>query len=430
MGDKLIMSAKERKRKVICEDIKHRRLTIKEGGERMGVCERQARRIYHRYCSEGDKGLVHRSRGRQSPRAYPESFKAAVLQRYKEKYDGFGPTFAAEKLSEDDGYALHAETLRLWLKAAGLWTRRRRHKGYRRHRERKASFGELIQIDGSDHHWFGPDHPRSCLLNMVDDATGTTMAQMASGETTEVVLRTLWLWIKRYGIPKAVYVDLKSVYISPCGLKRKAIESEERETWSEFERVCQELDIKVVKAYSPQAKGRVERNHSVYQDRFVKELALKSITCHEDANQFLLKYYLPKINKKLAQPASSDKDAHRSAEAYGSIEQILCWKETRQVKNDYTIQFHNEHYQVMRHEGMTLRPKSKVEVHRHLSGRLSLWHDCRRLKYSKLKVAPKAKAPTKQCKVLGPSRSEISRRNKHKTPWGLYRGRQQTVQGT
>jgi len=135
-----------------------------------------------------------------------------VLARYEERYEGMGPTLAAEKLAEE-GLVLDHETLRRWLIATGLWQRARKRGPHRTRRPRKEHFGELVQFDGSHHAWFGPDHPRACLMNLVDDATGRTLATMDVQETTEAAMRTLWKWIERCGIPKALYCDGKAVYI-------------------------------------------------------------------------------------------------------------------------------------------------------------------------------------------------------------------------
>jgi len=278
MGDKLIMSSKERKRKVIMEGVINKQYTLKEGANRMGVSYRQAKRIFKRYKAQGDTGLLHKHRGSPSGHAKPIVLKQKVLTLYQEKYRGFGPTLAAEFMEEEESIHVNAETLRLWLKSEGLWLRQRKHSPYRHRREPKERFGEMLQIDGSDHEWFGPDEPKCCLLNMVDDATSTTLAMLDGGETTWVLLTVLMKWIKRYGVPQSVYVDLKSVYVSPS-----------QDGLSVFEEVCQKLDIKVIHAYSAQRKGRVERKHGVFQDRFVKELQLKGIKELGEANKLLEK---------------------------------------------------------------------------------------------------------------------------------------------
>lgn len=210
MGDKLIMNANERKRKVVMESIISGHYNLAEGAKRLEISYRQAKRIKARYLHAGDAGLLHKARGISSPRALPNAFKEKVLILYQTKYMGFGPTFAAEKLKEEDDCDVHRETLRLCLKAAGLRARQRKHNAHRSRRVRRDSFGELLQIDGSHHDWFGTGEHYDCLLNIVDDATGKTLSQMDTGETCRILLMTFKWWVERYGVPLAVYVDLNT----------------------------------------------------------------------------------------------------------------------------------------------------------------------------------------------------------------------------
>jgi molybdenum-dependent DNA-binding transcriptional regulator ModE len=417
MGDKLIMSAKERKRKVICEDIKRGYLSVTNAAQRMGVGYRQAKRIWKKYRENGDIGLVHKSRGKASGHAYAIDFKQKILKLYEDKYLDFGPTFAAEKMTEEDKVVMNDETLRLWLLEAKLWQPRRKRKSYRQRRARREKFGELLQIDGSDHAWFGSEYPRCCLLNIVDDATGITMSQLDYGETCKVLLGTLKSWVKKYGVPKAVYVDLKNLYVSP----RREVDDDVETTMNVFERVCQLLDIQIIKAYSPQAKGRVERNHGVYQDRFVKELKLKKITTIEEANDFLWKTYLNKVNRKFAKKPASEEDAHCSHKAYGDLNQIFCWEYNRKIRNDYTIRFDNEFYQLRKYQPIKLRESQDVEIHVHLNGNMSFWKNDYRLAYKKIKEPePKEPEAKKESDYTSAERSAIARSNKHKSPWNQY----------
>lgn len=182
----LVMNHQERQRMTICAMIKQRRITIVKGAKECQLSYRQMLRIYQKYSLEGDAGLIHGNRGRVSNRKH--SSHQEIINIYLEKYEGFGPTLAAEYLLED-GYQVNHETLRKWLIKEGLWKRHRKRNFYRQRRERKSQFGELVQIDGSIHDWFG-EGKHTCLLNMVDDATGTTLARMADGETTRVVFET------------------------------------------------------------------------------------------------------------------------------------------------------------------------------------------------------------------------------------------------
>ncbi len=210
MGDKLIMSKKERQRKSIFDLVKLGQISQLDASKRLYLSYRQTKRAYQRYLKEGDAGLVHRSRGKASPRAFSFEMKKTVLALYEEKYWDFGPTLASEKLLEDDNLKLHAETLRLWLKEAGIWQTKRQRKAHRLRRMRRLRFGELLQLDGSIHPWLPGLSTKQCLMNLIDDATGKTLALLDTGETTDAAFRLLKWWIKLHGIPMAIYVDLKS----------------------------------------------------------------------------------------------------------------------------------------------------------------------------------------------------------------------------
>lgn len=394
MGDKWIMSRKELERKSLLEAVGSGRLFLTEAAVRMKVSYRQSKRIWKRYLEEKDAGLCHRNRGKKPNNAYPESFKQKILQRYEERYNTFGPTFASEKLEEDDGLNVNAETLRLWLKKAGLWQRKRKHHIYRERRERRPAFGELLQIDGSIHRWF--DEQYHCLLNMVDDATGICLAQLDKGETTQVLLSTFLQWIKRYGIPKAVYVDLKSVYVSPKPLKEKYDDDLLiQEGFSVFEQVCKRLNIEIIRAYSPQAKGRVERKHAVFQDRLVKELNLYDIHTLESANEYLKKF-LVKVNQKFAKPQHSVPDSHRDPRPYGDLKQIFCWRYKRQLRHDWTIQFKRAYYQVKKGYEHLLKPEDFILIKCYLDGSMRFWFGEAELVYEALSFKPEPPSRSKQ----------------------------------
>src|SRR5215470_18522030 len=233
-------------------------LRLCEAAEMLELSYRQSKRIWARYRAGGAKALQHGNCGRVSNRAYGAEFRAAVLKPVQARYEDFGPTLASEHLGSDDGLAVHAETLRRWLKEAGLWQRQRRRKPYRQRREAKAHFGELVQLDGSFHEWLEGRGPRGCLMNLVDDATGTVLCRLAEQETIWAVVNVLTAWIGEYGIPMALYTDWKNVY------KRQPTEKEllrGEVPVTQFGRMCERLGIRILAASSPQAKGRVERSH-------------------------------------------------------------------------------------------------------------------------------------------------------------------------
>lgn len=417
--DILEMSYKERQRKAMVEAIKNKHFTVREAAERLDITDRQMRRILRRFECEGDKGLIHRHRGQPSNHAIHLKHKTIILELYQAKYMGFGPTLAAEKMTEEDKYPTHPETLRRWLKAAQLWDEKRKRAAYRKQRKRREQFGDLLQLDGSFHHWFGEDHPTACLMNLVDDATGTTMALMDKEETTEGAMRLLMKWIKRYGIPKSIYVDLKTVYISPKTLVLNDELNGLTAAFTHFSKACDRLGIKIIKAYSPQAKGRVERKHAVFQDRFVKELRLKNFKTIQEANQLLENKFLAVINKKFAIAPADTSNAHREAALFGDLQQIFCWEYTRQVQNDWTISFERQCYQIEKNHYPLVKAKQTIIVRQHLNKKISLWQGNNRLSFKTIESRPKSEVKIKKG-TDGVTSSKIARANKHKTPWGQY----------
>jgi hypothetical protein len=399
------MSSKERIRKVIFEDVKTKRLTLKQASERLKISYRQCRRSYKRYTELSDEGLIHASRGGTSNHQKSPLFKQEVLNYYRSNLTGFGPTLAAEKLLKA-GYPLDHETLRLWLLSEGLWVKCRRRKGYRSYRARRARFGELVQMDGSHHVWFGEE--KSCLMNMVDDATSKTHARLFEEETTEAAMRTLWSWITRYGIPLSLYTDRKNVYVT----EREATLEEQlagEEPLTAFGKACQKLGIEIVKAYSPQAKGRVERSHGVYQDRFVKELKLQNKTNIAEANAVLKNIFCEELNDRFSCLPAEVEDAHRPVPVDIDLADIFCFEDVRVVKNDWTILYNNQWYQLSKN-GYKARPKTKVTIRTRLDGTQTILFCGEKLDFKPIEKSQRLKKEViiKPCKpVYRPPREHL-----------------------
>jgi transposase len=391
----MLMNEKERLRKAIFEMVKRSRLSLKQASEQCELSYRQALRVYQSYLEKGDAGLIHQSRGQRSNRKHPH--QEAIITLYQAKYEGFGPTLAAEYLSEEDGLFVNRETLRQWLLAERLWKKQRKRSPYRKRREPKAQFGELVQIDGSIHDWFEKGE-NSCLLNMVDDATTKTLSRLDGGETTRVVFEAIWRWLEKYGIPLAFYVDLKNVYVSP-----------KDKSFSHVQVACKKLGIKIIKAYSPQAKGRVERNHGVYQDRFVKELRLRQAKSVDAGNAILESKFIDKLNNKFEKPARNSISAHRPLDG-ADLNQILCWEYERQIQHDWTFSFLGQCFQVEKPFGSCIKPKLEIKVRKHLDHSITAWHKDKQLSIREIQHRPVVQkihqlTPKKQSSAKIPDRS-------------------------
>lgn len=414
------MSKKELQRKSIFDLVKIGSITQLDASKRLCLSYRQTKRTYQRYLKEGDAGLIHRSRGQASPRAFSVPMKEKVITLYNEKYWDFGPTLASEKLLENDRIKLHAETLRLWLKEAGIWLPKRQRKAHRSRRVRRSRFGELLQLDGSIHAWFTGVETKQCLMNLIDDATGKTLSLLATGETTEAAFRLLKWWVKLHGVPMAVYVDLKSLYISPKSLRHPGEgDGVEPEWLTHFSRVCKGLGVEVIKAYSPQAKGRVERNHGVYQDRFVKELRLRDIKTIDGANQLLRDGFIDNLNDKFMKSPTSSENAHILLLAEQNLDDILCWEYTRLVSNDWVVRFENQLLQIQKSRSIHVSSKQRITVKKRLDGKITLWSKGQKIPYCFIEEQIREEKKTVSL-LSSAQRSQIARENKHKTPWGQF----------
>jgi transposase len=387
------MSTSELRRAGVLARVAAETLTLKSAAVLMEVSYRQAKRLYGRYRATGAKGLKHRSAGRASNRAAPRRLRQRVLALIRAKYSGgvdvrFGPTLAAEHLASEDGRTVDHETVRRWMLAAGLWSRARKRSPHRRRRERMAHFGELVQLDGSFHPWFEDRGPHSCLLTLVDDATGRSLGRFGAQETIWAAVGILRAWIAQYGIPRALYTDWKNVYV-------RRPNQEERETGAEpltqFGRMCAALGIKIIPASSPQAKGRIERNHGTHQDRLVKKLRRKGITDVEAANAFLEAEYWADHNRRFAQAPASTDDFHVAIPRGVQLDDVFRLEEKRTVSNDWVVRYDNRLLQIERQSG---RPpaRSTVWVYEAIDGQLEIRYRDRVMRWTE--VSPQLQTDT------------------------------------
>ena len=277
----LTMSAKELDRLEVLRRVLERRRTQAQAAEQLGLGVRQIERLCRRLRSEGPRGLVSRKRGQPSNRKLPDALRRRALDLVQSRYSDFGPTLAAEKLEAVHDVVVSVETLRRWMIDAELWVPRAQRRRVHQPRSRRSCLGELIQIDGCDHEWFEERAPRCTLLVYVDDATSRLMEmRFVPSESTFSYFEATKAYLERHGKPVAFYSDQASIF------RVNAPEERRTEGVTQFNRALSELNIDIICASTPQAKGRVERAHLTLQDRLVKELRLRDLSSIEAANAY------------------------------------------------------------------------------------------------------------------------------------------------
>lgn len=394
----LMMSAKERKRLVVLAEVKEGKLTLVAAAQVLHLGYRQMRRVWKRFQAKGDAGLMHRSRGRPGSRATPKATRTKILARYRERYPDFGPTLAVEHLAQD-GLEVDHETLRRMLIAAGLWRPGRPRQKHRQWRERKACFGQMVQLDGSHHDWFEGRRPKAVLMVMVDDATNRIKARFSEEETTHASYEVFDAWVQQRGVPQSIYVDRDSIYrCERAPTVAEQIAGEEPVT--QFGRAMALLGVELILANSPQAKGRVERCNGVLQDRLIKEMRLRGISDLEAANEYLKREFLPDYERRFSIQPASPADVHQAKPRH--LDEILSWEEERVVRKDWTISWDNRFFQIdSEHENLALAGR-RVLVRRLRCGTVQLLAEGRKLKWKELSAKPKT--PPREPRRVGRTR--------------------------
>ena len=400
------MSEEELRRVGVLARVESGELKLVDAARMLPVSYRQLKRLWRRYQAEGPEGLKHRSAGGRSNRAKPKKLRARVLRLVRAKYSGaegerFGPTLAAEHLASEDQVEVHPETLRRWMLAEGLWSRVRRSREHRRRRERRAHFGELVQMDGSFHAWCEERGPKGCLMNLVDDATGTTLARMGKEETIWTAANVLRSWIEKYGVPRALYTDWKTVYVKEP-TEQQWLRGEAART--QFGQMCERLGIRIIAANSPQAKGRVERNHGTHQDRLVKKLRRQRIKTYGEANEYLEKEYLPEHNRRFACPPAAPENYHQPAPRAQALREVFRLEAERVIGNDWVVRYENRYFQVSRGGRQYAPAKGKVKVCEWEDGRLEIRYRGQKVTWEELAARPEPRekaADTKKSKPYG-----------------------------
>lgn len=380
--DIIRVSREELKRLEIIHKVIDKKLKQKEAARILSLTTRQVRRIVDKLEKRGDTAIAHRKRGRPSNRKFSERFREEVLELVKGKYHDFGPTFASEKLLENEGIKVSKETVRQWMIGEHIWIPRKSREIENTHqwRRRKDCSGEMVQTDGSQHDWLEGRGPQITLLGYIDDATNRAFAQFYPAETTEAAMRSFRMYIERYGIPLSIYFDRNSIYKTtrqPSLDER--LKGEMPKT--QFEKVLDILNVEPIHAYSPQAKGRIERLFGTFQDRLIKEMRLAHICNIPEANEFL-RTYLPKYNSLFSIPPANLKDLHRSIPEGIDLDWVFALREERTVSNDLTISWKNRTLILPKHS-ISLR-RRRVMVIENLKDQIRIWWGNRDLEFEEV----------------------------------------------
>jgi transposase len=364
--DLTTLSTREMDRLQVVLRIADRRLTQTAGAQILGISDRQMRRICRRFAQEGAAGLGSKRRG-QSNRRLPVELRKEALALVRARYADFGPTLAQEKLLEQHDIRVAPETLRQWMIDDGIWlTRRQRKKRIQQPRHRRDCYGELVQIDGCEHHWFEDRSPKCVLLVYVDDATGKLMAlRMCESESSFSYFHATRSYLLRHGKPVALYSDKAGVF------RVNAKRPKGGDGFTQFGRAMNDLNIDVICANTPAAKGRVERAHQTLQDRLVKELRLSGISTMDDANRYLPEF-MDDYNRRFGRVARNDHDAHRPLLERDHLDDIFTWQEQRRVTAQLTVHHKRTMYLLEPTEEAKAAAKKRVTVVEYEDGGVSI----------------------------------------------------------
>lgn len=362
--------------------VKRGELSVAKAAGLLALSTRQARRIWRRYCLDGDKGLVHRLRGRPGNAADVE-LREAALALCRASYADFGSVLASEYLARA-GIHVPPQTLWRWRREAGDLPPTRRVSRHRIRRQRRQCIGQLVQMDGSTHAWFEDRRDACVLFVMVDDASGRVFCRFYESEDTDSAFDLFGRYARKYGLATALYVDKDSIYRVNAPQARQEGLQRGKEPLTQFGRAMKQLGVEVICANSPQAKGRVERANGTLQDRLVKALRVEGISTIDQANAFLEGQFLREHNRRFARAASKAVDVHRKLPAGTVLGQILCVQETRKVSRDWCVQYEGRVLQLdKRHEKLALAGRL-ITVLKLASGQLRLLYHGQSLRWQEL----------------------------------------------
>ncbi len=390
MNREVVMSKKEGSQIAIFDAVVNKKMTQKEAARLTNLSIRQVSRKASKYKKHGYAGLIHKSRGKKGNRAIDEEIKQKILELLRDKYPGYGPTLAAEKLDEYEKIKIDHETLRKLMIANGLWEKKKRKRKTFVWRERKHHKGEMVLADGSKHIWFGDDY--STLIAFIDDATSTIELYFDKEETIKSISALTQSYLEKHGKPRSIYADRGKVF-------KVNNAKDAKNHFTQYQNMLSELDITLIHAYSPQAKGRVERLFRTLQDWLPKELKLREITTLKAANKFLQDTFIEYANKKLTVKPKSDVNLHQSIEDY-DLNSIFCLKYQRRLNNDNTIVYKNRFFLIAKKQQIILHNNEKITVNVNFDKTIVLTARGHRLDYKEIEKRPKQEKKPERVRKL------------------------------
>jgi transposase len=371
--ERIAMNQEERDWLEWLKRVKDGAVTQQQAAAKMDVSDRWVRKLLSRMKTDGDAVVVHGLRGRSSNRRIDEQTQARVVELLKQpEWHDFGPTFASQQLAKRHGIEVSKETVRGWMVAAELWKAQPRKLGEKHFwRPRRSGYGELVQWDTSNHDWLeGRGEAVRYLVKWIDDATSRSGGRFVLHDGTRENMGVLWQYAEGNGRMVDLYTDRAGIFMVAPRAKESAQQRQEADRLTQFGRGLRELGIGWIPAYSPQAKGRVERSFGTDQDRLVKHLRLAKAKTLQDANKFLETEYWPEWNERFARPLEGVVDMHRALTEQTDLASALSHVEQRVVSNDYTFSFAGGRYQIARTDVKTGMRGKSLRIELHLNGAL------------------------------------------------------------
>jgi hypothetical protein len=423
----LLMTQKDRDRLVVLRKAQKKLIRQRQAAGELEITERHLRRMLVKLKEAGDRSVVHGLRGRLSNRRLSQEVREkAVRILSQEVYRGFGPTLASQYLSRKHHVRIGREALRRLMMTAGLWRgRKQKVEAIHQWRPRRSSRGEMVQWDTSEHDWLEGRGPKLYLIHMIDDATSELTARFVQHDSTEENMRLLWTYLERHGRPLAFYTDKASLFQTApkIGRDHKQWPREEPQPLppTQIGRALAELGITWIAAHSPQAKGRIERSFATAQDRLVKGLRVAGVRTIDQANRYLEQEFLPWWNQHLVVLPANPIDAHRPLGAGHDLAAMLSHVETRQLANDYTLQFQGAKYRIV---STSIRPRMRgaaVRVEKRLDGSLALAFQGGYVDFQVCSPAVQLAAPAPTPRPRKPTRDSQT------TAWGRAYGQMKDI---